>query len=233
MRTFGIIVASIAAFIVLLIGGTVSWVKLVAYPDYSYRYRLTLSIETDGQVHTGSSVIEVVWKGGIPFGDVGPYHPSIRGQAAVVDLGAKGAVVATLINGESYGAASDGALSALWIAATAFGNDSTNKKLPELPRLTGRRDLASDNMPRLIWFSDIADPKTARVIFRTEIPRLFGPGARLVAAHVEITRDPIIIDIDKKLVWFRAWADRYRELGPMWLSNQTVLSRNMFVGDAS
>lgn len=228
MRTLGVIVGSIALLVVSII---VWW--QIKYPTYSYRYRLTLAIEVDGKVHTGSSVIEIVWSGGPEFGDVGPYHPSIRGQAPVVDLGPRGTVVAALINGESYGAASDGALSALWIAARAFGNDSTNDQLSKLPKLTGRRDLAVDNMPRLIWFSNVADPKMALKLRADEIPKIVGANARLVNAFVEITRDPIVIDIDKKLVWFRPWADRYRELGPVWLPNQTVLSRNMFVGDAS
>lgn len=147
MRVFGVIVGCVA----LLVIGIIVWWQFT-YPTYRYRYRLTLAIEVDGRVHTGASVIEIIWSGGPEIGDVGRYHPSIRGQAVLVDLGSHGAVVAALTNGESYGPAQDGALGALWIAAYAFGNKSTNEELPQLENLTGRRRLSPENMPRLIWF---------------------------------------------------------------------------------
>jgi hypothetical protein len=228
MRTLGII----ALGVVLLIGVGVVWWH-VNYPTYSYRYRLTLAIETGGKVHTGSSVIEIIWSGGPEIGDVGPYHPRIRGQAALVDLGSSGAILAALINGESYGPAADGALGALWIVPRAFGTNSALEHLPSLPHLTGQRKLTPDNMLRLIWFADISDPKTARKILPGEIPQLLGPHSRLVDSYIEITRDPLVIDIDKKIPWFKPWADRYRQEGPIRLPNGTVLSRYMFLGDAS
>src|SRR4051794_5860365 len=78
----------------------------IAYPTYTYRYRLSLGIEADGQVHHGSSVIEISWpRQPIPPGSV---QAEIGGQAALVDLGSRGAVVASLFNGESYGPAPDG-----------------------------------------------------------------------------------------------------------------------------
>ena len=57
-------------------------------------------------------------------------------------------------------------------------------------------------MPRLIWFPDLANPRTARRITAADIPILFGPGARLRTAEAEITDAPIVFDIDKKLPWF-------------------------------
>jgi hypothetical protein len=230
MRRLGIILACAVGLIVLVAGGAVAWVKFVAYPDYSYRYRLTLAVEIDGKVHTGSSVIEVIWNGGIPFGDVGPYYPSIRGQAALVDLGPHGAVVAALVNGESYGPAADGALNAIWLASFAFGNKSTNKELPQLTHLTGKRHLTANNMPRLIWFSDISDPKTAKRLLVSQIPELFGRSARLVDATVEITRDTIVIDIDKKLPWYKKFADGQKAKGILSMPNEFHLSYPMFIG---
>lgn len=238
MRTLGIIFASIVAFIALLIGGAIVWWK-INYPTYSYRYRLTLAIEIDGKVHAGSSVIEIVWGGGPEIGDVGHYHPSIRGQAPLVDLGPHGAVIATLINSD-YGRAADGTYSVIWIAARAFGNDSTNQELPKLPHLTGLRHLSPDNMPQLVWFSNISDPSTARKITPADIPELFGPNARLSNATVEITSDPIVIDINKKLPWYKnkklPWYKDLREPrnhGVMYLPGGFALADTMFIGGGS
>jgi len=204
----------------------------IIYPTYRYRYRLTVAVEIDGQVHTGSSVIEVIWSGGPKIGDMGPYRPSIRGQAVYLDLKADGVVVAALGNGESYGDASDGAVNALWLAARAFGNKSTIAELPQLPRLRGRRDLAPTNMPRLIWFTNPANPKTACKFALNDVPSLFGSSARLTVAYVEITDDPIVVDIDKRFSWFgllnRPLAD-----GVIQISYGFSLAKHMFVGDAS
>src|SRR4030081_2076305 len=126
--------AKLALIIVVLgIGGAASfyWWK---YPNYTYRYRLTMAIEIDGKVHSGSSVIQVTWAGGPEFGDVGAYHPHIRGKAVFIDVAPRGAIVATL--GHPWTDGGSGA--ALWLAAHAFGNNSTTEELPQLPRLRGR-----------------------------------------------------------------------------------------------
>lgn len=233
MRKLGIILGSIVMFIALFIGGAIAWVKFITYPDYSYRYRLALSIESDGKVHTGSSVIEVTWSGGIPFGDVGPYVPVVRGQAAFIGLGERGAVVAVLTapsHEERGRIVWPEGVSAIFLGARAFGNSSTYDELPQLPRLSGLRNLTPDNMPRLIWFSDVRDPKTLRVIKAADIPELFGSNARLASAYVEITRDRIVIDIDKKLPWFERLTPR---LSKIQIGYEFWLAKSMFIEGAS
>jgi hypothetical protein len=201
------------------------------YPTYSYRYRLTIAIEIDGKVHSGSSVIEVIWRGQPDFPGAGSFTPHVRGQAVYVDLESHGAIVATLSNFESYGPAQDGALSVLWLVPRAFlGRPMSSDDLPELPKLRGRRELTSNNMPRLIWFSDIANPKTARRITAAEIPTVFGPSARLRTAEVEITDAPIVVDIDKKLPWFGILE---KPLGRIEVSYGFILDKWAFIGGAT
>ncbi|SRR6266702_4261230 len=228
MRALGIIALCVLVPIVGLVVG-----YKIMFPTYSYRYRLTVAIEIDGQVHSGSSVIEVVWRGAPEFGDVGPYHPGIRGQAAFVDLGEHRAVVAVLTARAQGGIVRwPEGVDALWLVPQAFGKGLSLEEFPQLSGLRGRRELAPDNMPRLIWFSDIADPKTARRIDPVSIPTLFGPGARLAAAYVEITRDPIITDIDKKLPWFEMLRSGPNH-GVMYLPSGFALAWTMFIGDSS
>src|SRR5262245_37102635 len=203
------------------------------YPDYTYRYRLTVNIEVDGKIHSGSSVIEVKWRGGPVIGDGGPFGPSVKGQAALVDLGDRGVVVATLINGEDYGPAKDGALGALWVAAEAFGNHSTVQEIPGLPNLRGKRDLALTKLPRLLWFSNPQDPTTAKKLWVQDIPATFGPSARFAGASVEITSDPIVIDIRQKFAWLKPLEDKPALSNIIYLPNNLSISRYLFVGDAS
>jgi hypothetical protein len=51
-------------------------------------------------------------------------------------------------------------------------------------------------------------------------------------AYVEITRDPIVIDIDKKLLWYKALRAPPNS-GVMYLPNGVALGYTMFIGDAS
>lgn len=52
--------------------------------SYAHRYRLGIAIEIDGQVHSGSSVIEVRWVGNRST-DMGKFAPVVTGQAVYVD----------------------------------------------------------------------------------------------------------------------------------------------------
>ena len=212
----------------VVIAGTAAW--QFAPSTYSYRYRLTVSIDTDGQVHTGSSVIEVTWRSHPDFGNGAGYSSSIRGQAAFVDLGTHGAIVAALQTGDTLPDLKNGPRDAKWIAARAFGNLSTGPEIPDLPRLRGGRQLAPDNMPRLVWFSDPADPTTARVITPAEFTTILGPTARLVAADVEITNAPIVIDIDKKLPWYPELEMRQKYQVFLRHAGKFQLIYNMFIG---
>jgi hypothetical protein len=58
-------------------------------------------------------------------------------------------------------------------------------------------------MPAFLWFSDKADPTTVKSIKPSDFASVLGNSARLVFAKVEITRDPIVIDIDKKLPLYK------------------------------
>lgn len=203
--------------------------KLV-YPDYSYRYRLALTVVVDGQAHTGSSVIDVKWIGGPRISDRGAYgaHARVRGQAVFVDLGERGALVASI----GGGGAPD-ALGAQFLCSYAFGNDSSDDKLPLLAAMKGRRDLRPGGWPGLIWFSNPRDPATARRVQHDHLPAELEPTARITEAFVEITDAPIVIDIPAKLPWFQAWVDNYRQRGPIWTDNElSTLYPTMFVGGA-
>jgi hypothetical protein len=145
--------------IMVAIAGLYYW----KYPNYTYRYRLTVNIEVDGKIHSGSGVIEVTWHGQPELGDVGPFHPTIRGQAPLVDLGKRGVVVASLISkdwgqpskvGDPWGA--------LFLAPRAFGKSTEVSSIPEFSSQRGPRALAADNLPRFLWFSDPQDPTTAQ-----------------------------------------------------------------------
>lgn len=218
--------------VLLVVTGVLLILYKQSFPSYSYRYRLQISLSVDEKVYTGSSVIEVTWNCGPPITGLGRCLSSIGGQAAVVDLGSRGVVVATLRSGEHVLPIPEGAVEAVWLCANTFGNRSTHDELPELPKLTGRRALAPDNFPRLIWFSSPADAATARKVTAGNIASVIDPTARVTEAFVEITKAPIVVDITKYFPWLPALKEQQGKKSHG-SPAQFRLSYIMFVGENS
>jgi hypothetical protein len=205
----------------------------LSFPTYSYRYRLQISLSVDEKVYTGSSVIEVTWECGPKVVGLGQCSASLGGQAAAIDLGPRGVVVATLRTGYSIVPVPDGAVDAVWLCARAFGSQSANEELPALPNLTGRRNLSASNYPRLVWFSKPNDQSAAVQITPETVAAKLDPTARFVEAFVEITRAPITTDIATKLPWLPALVREQKGRMISGRPDQFMLIYNMFVGENS
>lgn len=201
------------------------------FPTYSHRYRLEMSLAIEGKVHTGSSVIEVNWSCGPKLAGLAQCASGVGGQATVIDLGSRGVVVATLYTGETVYPVPDGAVDVTWLCANAFGNRSTTEDLPKLPLLKGRRGLTPKNLPRLAWFSNPADPQTARKVTIENVASILDPTAQFTEAWVEITRDPIVVDIAKKLPWYPALVEAQKGKGIHSEPGKFQLIYKMFVGE--
>lgn len=221
---------TLAALVVCLVAVVAAYKYF--YPTYSYRYQLTMNVEVDGVLHSGSSIIEVTWYAHF-LPELVSFSPELRGQAALVDLGDRGVVVAALINGETYGPAKDGASGAIWIAARAFGLDSTIGELPRLSELRGKRELSLNNLPRFLWFSNPRDPMTARNVRVQDFASALGPSARFAGASVEITSEPIVINIYDKLPWLKSLEQSPPGDKVIYLQDKFPIMRAMFIGDRS
>jgi len=222
---------SAGAVLALVIVALVVAYKMT-FPTYSYRYRLQLTLEMDGKAYPGSSVIEVNWRCGLKIADSG-CAAGLDGQATVIDLGSRGALVATLHTGEQNTAAPQRGTDAVFLCSNAFGNHSTHEELPALANLTGRRNLSAANFPYLVWFSNPLDSKSARKVTSESLSSTIDPTARFSEASVEITRDPIVIDIASKLPWFPALLREQRGKAITTWPGRFQLVYNMFVGEDS
>ena len=150
----------------------------ITFPSYSYHYRLELAVEIDGKPHVGSSVIEVHWGCGPTVGDSGGCAAHLGGQAALIDLGSRGMLIAPLRNGGPYYLTTARGTDAVFLCAQAFGNRSSQQELSALTRLSGRRDLSPTNFPYLVWLPNPADPKSARSLTLDELTGAIDPTAR-------------------------------------------------------
>jgi hypothetical protein len=57
-------------------------------------------------------------------------------------------------------------------------------------------------LPMLVRFRDIADPKTVERVDPNDLAASFGPGVKFSRATIEIVDDPVTTGIEKRLVWW-------------------------------
>lgn len=207
----------LAIFLAVMVGIPYALFQ-VAYPTVTHRYRLTLVAEDNGKVVTGSSVIEAsYWKAPMFMLSPAEYGSSARGEAAVLDFGEKGLLFALLKGDDMRSDAS-------WIVRTAFGierRSPPDDELHELRALTGKTDLSFAELPILVRFRDINDPKSVERVDPGNLAAKFGVGVQLVKATIEIVHSgwwplnafgisgtPLTTGIEEKLAWLPNFYDK-------------------------
>jgi hypothetical protein len=198
MRTLGIIVLAIIAIPAGWFGSALVY---EAWNTYTYRYRLTIELQTPEGVRSGSGVIEVsTTKKATWVPQTGGIISSIRGEAVYVDLDSRG-ILFILLSGEKDSDAAS-------IARRAFA--SLLPKSPDptvvydaLSKLRADAELRPHELPMVVTFNDLADPKSVRLVRSDDLQATFGPDVRLIHAKIELTREPITTGIEQKLPWLR------------------------------
>ncbi len=147
----------------------------------------------------------------------------VEGRAPIVDLKGRGVVVAALRTNRDY------ARSALFFGAKAFGSDSSYKELPKLGRHSGRRVLAANDWPTLLWFPSPATPNGVQELDRNDPASVLGQGAYQISMSVEMTDAPMTVDVARRLPWFESWRKgaRSNTLRP----NELLLTLSILLGD--
>lgn len=180
---------------VLVFGAFVVW-NLILFPTYTYRYRMTVNVETGGKRYSGASVIEVRLKRQPEI--LQPrVAPEVTGEAVFVDLGGGRNVIALLTQWQDTDYPTH-------LIDKHFRLSYADEDLAKFPRLKERWQLANDELPTFLTFTDLNDAASARVVpaggegFAEEL----GQGTRLLNVIVETTKAPITVGIEKKLLWW-------------------------------
>lgn len=192
MRTLGPIVFGLVLVISICVVAFMS-----IFPSYTYRYRMTVEVQVDGKICSGSSVIQVrVTKQPQVLNQAVEMH-AVSGEAAFVDLGEGRNVIALLASGPN---ARDLNYPS-YIVQVAFGMPSGDD-VRKLPMLRGSRSLSSDRLPAFVTFTNLSDPETARIVRPDEFSTVFGPDVRLKDVRLEMTDDPVTRMIERRFPWW-------------------------------
>jgi hypothetical protein len=195
------------------------------YPSASWRYRLTLDVETPDGVKSGSSVIEV---GGSAQPRITPESVasfSVKGEAIAVDLGGRGVLFALLnrdadvdypihIVFQQFPYVHDYVFEDGTKKRLEHGGEATRKGLSYYANLRAKSNLPQSQLPSLVRFRDLNNPKSVELVDPTDLVKSFGAGITLKSATIEmvdqgywplnqmsITGEPITRGIENRLPW--------------------------------
>jgi hypothetical protein len=187
-------------------------------PSETYRYKLTLSVDTPDGVKTGSNVVELHYFS-VHFPAQGEMHDS-RGQALYLDLGqGRRPLIALLThirrndevaeNGHLYryrwsedspsivlaDACLGGADDLDWMEMVKRFKEHCRKPIPIVP----------GDLPDLVTFTDVKDPKNVVVVDPFHLAATLGAGVSWRSMTLEVTDEPLTKSIDERMPWVRGY----------------------------
>ena len=176
----------------------------------SYRYRLTIKVEKNGEIHSGSSVIELntIWTGFLlGIDNTQKFETHARGEAVFVDLG-KGDNLLALLDDEPYWKSTK-----MLPSFVILGEQTARKQSPYFDLLTttfpeklsDAKDkiytVRPDQLPTLVRFRNLSDPMTIEEVDPTNFTKSYGGDAVLREISLVITQDPVSNRIVNDIPW--------------------------------
>jgi hypothetical protein len=193
----------------------------IGYPTHTYRYRMTVNVEVDGQMRSGSSVIEVKVIEQ-PAIIINPIQHRTKGEAVFIDLGGQRSLVALLASGE----AATNVNFPDFVVPQQFRSELKGR-LASLPSLRGSRELDGKNLPTLVTFSDPNNSATWRVIHYDQLEQVFGRNVHWRNAVIEMTNDPVTRSLEARLPFIASQRDALRN--PIRDSNKFTPALEVFL----
>jgi hypothetical protein len=168
-------------------------------PLPSYRYEITLEIDTPAGVRTGSSVVEISGRREpklLP--DMVGASLTFHGEAAAVDLPSGGTIFALLAGENGAGGPTAIALNLLTPAERASVPELEAGKV--LGKVDRTAELPRAAYPLLVTFHDPTDPNSIEGV-DPDSEVQFGRGGRLRRITISTTHKPFTDAIEKRLPW--------------------------------
>jgi len=210
MTRFGFMGILSIIMISLLLSSCAEW-----FP-HTYRFRMTVEVDTPEGVKTGSSVYEV---GATNYtqilADQNARGSWVKGEAVTVEL-TNGQTLFVLLKtparrGDLFGLSMETLYPKYGVETYDFvdvagkiedrDDDVLEYAVVSPKRLSGTDGVVQDNYgkdyPMMVVFGDISNPTTVKEIDPQNLPG----GGRVKRIIIELTDDPITTEIEKKLGW--------------------------------
>lgn len=199
---------------------------------YTYRYRITVEVDTLQGLRTGSSVWESSVEEGNGLGD-NSIGLRARGEAVPIDL--PGGTLFALLRGHDM---------ELTYPTDALDTQYTRVHQLRPKPVGGWKDvrkqvaenrqpltLDADNYPLLVRFRDLDDPASIEKVDPNDLAASFGPGVRLRRIMVRVTDEPLTEGIEKRLPWLPARQGMLVKVPPQTPRSERPLGARVTEGD--
>jgi hypothetical protein len=196
--------------LVLVFSGSAVAIFICRQLPTRINYRLTLKVESEGILSTGSSVIETRWYPGvINMGNA--WNTRVRGEAVAVDVGGHGTLFA-LLTGPATPARPTGEIfyphdpESILLEAFAAEKSRTGRSrdfLNVISKFRGGVELPLTRLPMLVRFKNPSDPRSVERVDPTNLAASFGPGARILQATLAIADEPVTTNLETQLAWLQ------------------------------
>lgn len=179
--------------------------------DASYRYKLTLSLDTPDGVKTASTVVEIgYWKVSFPAHG---WPNEVTGQALYLDLGPSRRPLVALLSRIVRVDEAATRHFAPWaqddptgVFADACLGGSEGRDPVELARLINERcrrslPITTADLPDLVTFADVNRPQSLLLVDPNNLEATLGPNVSWQSMTMEATDEPLTQGIEKHLPW--------------------------------
>lgn len=178
-------------------------------PTYTFKYELTVDIDTPDGIRSGSTVIEVTyWREWVMTVVFGPRFPTkINGEALFVDLGSGKNVLLTLT---TFDAASSNAASPDYLPVRIYnfpwgdpGASNAMRVAIEQAKSSAPKLVPFEQLTLMVTFRDLQNPRTLERVDPLKLSATFGPGYALKSVVMRPTNAPITEQLEKRIAWLR------------------------------
>ena len=180
--------------------------------EVSYRYKLTLAVNTPNGVKRGASVGEVTyWQVSIPAKGIAF---KLNGEALYLDLGPGARPLIALLG--SYLHQKDDK-AAHWVRDAGPGvglmrriydltpSENYLDDVPRIAQMRGAHKINPADLPDLVTFTDANDPKSVIEVDPNALQETLGPNVSWNEITLESTDEPVTKGIELKLPWIEAY----------------------------
>jgi hypothetical protein len=184
------------------------------FPDvHTYRYRLTVEVETPKGIRSGSSVIEssASESKGLNGSQV---HSELHGEAVAIDMPDGGTLFALLDAGEGTAPFAAAAYREILPKSVIIENSGWKVEHDAIEHQTVAADVPPKYYPIFVRFTDIKDPASVVKVDPAHLERDYGAGVRLKRVFVQITDDDVTTGIEKRFSWWTQFRNLHLDGSP-------------------
>lgn len=167
----------------------------------TYRFLLTVELDTPAGVRRGSSVIEIMARNTAALAPDGKARTwRVTGEAVAIDVPDGRTLFALLKTGAIHQDMAGLSMTAL---DPAFRNDVVQSaaRIVDRAGIVSPAPVRPRDYPILVTFRDPADRRTMDPVEPDQLEAAFGPGVRLLRVTAALTEDPVTTGLDRRLPW--------------------------------